>query len=513
MIKSFELEKKVLAGLLQHPQEWSEVSSFLVEEDFYSEESKVHVTLFKMIRNAYNNKEAIDDTILIDRLSRLNATFPDSIDRDEYIRALVFNKISKEVFLNSVKELKKYTFRRKTIAISNKIENFAKTVDPSKPYSFIVEEIDRIYNNEIRSFEMGESRLVNLAEIAEEIIEQRGDNPPEEVGAMSPYPTINKIYGSLVRPGNCTCFAARAKTGKTSLMLDMLLKMSYMNKLPILHFDNGEMSEEELVFRMVSGMSGIPVYLLESGKWRTHGYKNLSPQETVERVRAVWDRMKGIKILYENVAGMGSEEMVSLLKRIYYSEVGRGNELIFSFDYLKTDFNNLGKGADWAFVGKLLHNFKQTISRELKFDGKPTVAMVTSVQTNRSGIVTNRNADTVVDDESVIALSDNIIQFVSHLFLLRKKTMDELVQEGEAFGTHKLKCLAARHLGEDAFGHLNPVEWPDGSKRDNWINLKFDNFNVEERGDGRDVARMLEGSDVQAQVSRGSELELPESLR
>jgi len=513
MIKSFELEKKVLSGLLQHPDQWSEVSSFLVEEDFFSEDSKVHVTLFKMIRNAYNNAEAIDETILIDRLSRLNTSFPDSIDRDEYIRSLAFNKVSKDIFLNSVKELKKYTFRRKTMGICEKIEHFTKTVDPSKPYSFIVEEIDRIYNNEIRSFEMGESKLVNLADIAEEIIEQRGDCPPEEVGAMGPFPTINKIYGSLVRPGNCTCFAARAKTGKTTLMLDMLLKMSYMNKLPILHFDNGEMSEEELVFRMVSGMSGIPVYLLESGKWRSHGYKNLTPEEVVNRVRSVWSKMKDIKILYENVAGMDSEEMVSLLKRIYYSEIGRGNPLIFSFDYLKTDFNNLGKGADWAFVGKLLHNFKQTISRELKFDGKPTVAMVTSVQTNRSGIVTNRNADTIVDDESVIALSDNIIQFVSHLFLLRKKTMDELVQEGESFGTHKLKCLAARHLGEDSFGHLNPVEWPDGSKKDNWINLKFDNFNVEEKGDGRDIVRMLEGSDVQAQVTRGSELELPESLR
>lgn len=513
MIKSFELEKKVLSGLLQHPDQWSEISSFLVEEDFFSQDSKVHITLFKMIRNSYNNAEYIDETILIDRLARLNTVFPDSIDRDEYIRSLVFNKVSKEVFINSVKELKKYTFRRKTLLICDKIEQFTKTVDPSKPYSFIVEEIDRIYNNEIRSFEMGESKLVNLADIAEELVEERGNCPPEEVGIMSPFPTINKIYGSLVRPGNCTCFAARAKTGKTSLMLDMLLKMSYEHRVPILHFDNGEMSEEELVFRMVSGMSGIPVYLLESGKWRTHGYKDLSPKEVVDKVREVWSKMKGIKILYENVAGMTSEEMVSLLKRIYYSEIGRGNQLIFSFDYLKTDFNNLGKGADWAFVGKLLHAFKQTISRELKFDGKPTVAMVTSVQTNRAGIVTNRNADTVVDDESVIALSDNIIQFVSHLFLLRKKTMDELVEETEAFGTHKLKCLAARHLGEDAFGHLNPVEWTDGSKRDNWINLHFDNFNVQERGDGRDVVRMLEGSDVMARITTGAEQQLPESLR
>ena len=100
MIKSFELEKKVLSGLLQHADQWSEVSSFLVEEDFFSEDSKVHITLFKMVRNAYNNAEFIDETIVIDRLARLNTSFPDSIDRDEYIRSLAFNKVSKDVFLN-----------------------------------------------------------------------------------------------------------------------------------------------------------------------------------------------------------------------------------------------------------------------------------------------------------------------------------------------------------------------------------------------------------------------------
>lgn len=512
MIKSFELEKKVLSGLMQHPDSWAEISTLITEDDFYSEDSKVHVTLFKMIRNSLNNREAIDDTILIDRLSRSNIVFPDSIDRNDYVQSLTHFKVSKEIFLNAAKELKKITLLRKSSGIADKIASFVKKADPSKPYSDLIQELDNIYNDEIRNFETADAKLVNLADIAEEVVEDRGENPPKEVGVMSPYPTLNAIYGSIFRPGNMTCVAARAKTGKTTILLDMLLKTAYESGVPVLHFDNGEMSEEELVFRMVSGMSGIPVHLLESGKWRTHGYGSLSAAEVVQRVRSVWSRVKNIKILYENVAGMTPEEMVALLKRIYYSEVGRGNELIFSFDYIKTDFSNLDKGNNWAYVGKTLHDFKQTISRDLKFDGKPTVSMLTSVQTNRSGIVTNRTSDTVVDDESVIGLTDNIIQFVSHLFLLRKKTIDEIGMEGEQFGTHKMKCLAARHLGEDAFGHLNPVEFPDG-KRDNWINLQFSNFNVEERGDARKVAEVLAGNDVHAQMTDSAEADLPPSLR
>ncbi len=216
--------------------------------------------------------------------------------------------------------------------------------------------------------------------------------------------------------------------------------------------------------------------------------------------------MKGIKILYQNVAGTPSEEMCSLLKRIYYAEVGRGNPMIFSFDYIKSDFNNMGKAGDWQLVAKLVHNFKQTIHRELCFDGKPTVAMFTSVQANRAGIIGNKKGDQVIDDESTVSLSDQISQFVSHLFILRHKTIDEIVDEGEQFGTHKLICRAARHLGEDPFGHLNPVEMPDGSKKNNFINLEFDNFNVTDRGDLRDIVRYLNHEDVQVKENDNGDI-------
>jgi replicative DNA helicase len=510
---SFELELKVLSGLLQHPHKWAEISSFITDDDFFSEDSKFHISIFKIIRKALNNAESINDTILIDRIKNLNISFPDSIDPEEYIRAMQYFPIEEKVFENSVRELKKYTIRRKILHISDDFKRFANKVDTTDSYSSIVEGADKIYNDTIRTFELGENKIIDLAEIAEEIVEDRGDNPPEEIGFMSPYPTINKIYGSLLRPGNLLVFAARAKAGKSSIMLDYLLKTSYKYKVPVLHFDNGEMSEHELIFRMVSGISGVPIHLLESGKWRTCGYKDWSSKEVVERVRSVWKQMKGIKILYENVAGMSSEEMISLMKRIYYSEIGRGNPMIFSFDYLKTDFTNLGKGSDWAFVGRLVNSFKQVIHRELKFDGKPCVSMMTSVQTNRAGIVKNKDSKTVVDDESVVALSDDIIRFASHLFLLRKKTIDELVDEGDEFGTHKLICLAARHLGEDPFGHLNPVQMDDGSLRDNFINLNFDSFNVEDRGDLRDIITAKMGNDVHPRGDDVDDDDLPEALR
>jgi len=124
---------------------------------------------------------------------------------------------------------------------------------------------------------------------------------------------------------------------------------------------------------------------------------------------------------------------------------------------------------------------------------------MTSVQANRLGITGNRGADAIVDDESVVSLSDGITQFCSHLFLLRRKIADEINEDGDRFGTHKLVNLKARHLGKDALRDINLVEMPDGSNRKNFINLNVENFRIEERGDLQDIVNSINNVDVNLQ--------------
>jgi replicative DNA helicase len=496
MIFSYELEKKVLSGIIQHPKKWAEVSSFLKDNDFYTESSKVNISIFKLLKNALDNAELIDETILIQRINQLKVSFPDSIDISEYIYSLAFFKISEDVFESSVRELKKFTARREIYATCKDVASFVKNIDPSFKYSEIVEKADQIYNKSIKDFEMNESGPINLFEIMEEVVEERGNNPVDTFGLMGPHDKINDMYGSLLLPGNITVIVARSGVGKTQFCMDYTTKVSATHDVPVLHFDNGEMSEEELIFRQCSAMTGIPVWLLQTGKWRTSSYKGMTPEQVVAKVRSTFKTIKNMEFYYENVAGMSPDEMASLLKRFYYSKIGRGNPLIFSFDYIKSDFGSIGKVDGWQQVSYMVHKFKQTIHRDLCFDGKPCVSMITSVQSNRLGITNNRSADSIVDDESVVSLSDGITQFCSHLFLLRKKIAEEIHSEGNRFGSHKLVNLKARHLGKDPLRAINPVEMPDGSKKSNFINLEFENFCITEKGDLNDIVRSMNNEDV-----------------
>ena len=68
------------------------------------------------------------------------------------------------------------------------------------------------------------------------------------------------------------------------------------------------------------------------------------------------------------------------------------------------------------------------------------------------------------------------------------------MEEEPAFGTHKLKCVKFRHLGEDFAGAIHPVRLPEelgGGLQQNYIHLDINNFAFTEKGDLRDMVRYL----------------------
>ena len=76
------------------------------------------------------------------------------------------------------------------------------------------------------------------------------------------------------------------------------------------------MSEEELIFRQASALTGLPIWLFQTGEWRTHTYNGVSSEDMIKKIRRTLDEVKDMKFYYENVAGMTPDEMCSLLKKV-----------------------------------------------------------------------------------------------------------------------------------------------------------------------------------------------------
>ena len=487
MIHSKELEKNLLAALLKFPEKYVEVANFIDEKDFYTEGSIVHQTIFKILKQSLEKGESVNDVILAERVKSFVSSFEDNIDITEYIKSLALIKISEDNVLTVAKELKKHTVRREIHDSSLKVATKMKSMSRSASFEEIVATADTAYNDQIDLYHMTDNSPQNIYEKMEEMVEDRGENPDKykEAGFMGPHERVNEMYGSLLRPGNITVIVARSGVGKTSFCLNYSTKVSLSyDNVPVLHFDNGEMSETEIVMRQCAALSGVPMNFIESGKWRQN-------EEFVTKIRATWPKIKKMKFYYYNVAGLTVDSMLNIIRRFYYSKVGRGNKMIFSFDYIKTTSVNTANQSSWEAVGEMVNKFKQLIQKEITCNDEPVISMLTSVQSNRYGITNNRNSDALVEDESVVGLSDQITQYSSHMFILRQKTLDEIQSHPQDFGTHKLTCVKYRHLGEDVHRALQPVEWSDGSKKKNAVFLDFDNFDIVERGDMQDLALAL----------------------
>ena len=487
MIYDYELEKQLLAALIKEPDDYCEISNFINSRDFYSENTNLHSSIFSIIKQAIDKSEGIDEVIIAQRVNSLGLSFEDNVNPADYIRSLGMRKVPKGNLIKTARELKKYTVRREIYDSAREVAKKMKGISPDSTYTDIISQADQIYNSRINLYELGNDTPENIYEEMEALIEERGNNPISEFGMMGPHKKVNQIYGSLLRPGNITVIVARSGSGKTQFCMDYSTKVAVKYGIPVLHFDNGEMSKEELIMRQCAALSGVPMHLIETGNWRKAG------QEVVDKIRSVWSQVKNLQFYYYNVGGMDVDGMIKTLKRFYYGKVGRGNRMIFSFDYIKTTSESGGGKNEWQVVGEMVDKFKKCVQKEILHDGNPIIPMITSVQSNRSGITNNRNSSNIIDDESVVSLSDRITQFCSHMFILRNKTADEIESEGRNFGSHKLINVKARHLGQDIAGAVEPIRIGD-TLRKNFINLDFKNFSISERGDLRDIANSMDAN-------------------
>jgi len=315
------------------------------------------------------------------------------------------------------------------------------------------------------------------------MVEERGNNPQEESGLQTPYPEFNRMFGGLL-PGNIYSIISRPGEGKTTWLNDICHKTSIKNNIMALFLDT-EMSTEEIQFRMLASLSGVPLWYIQTGNWR-------KDPDMCEKIREAWKGMENQRYFHYPVGNMSIDEVCSVIRRWYYSKVGRGNPCILAYDYIKMTGESVGKNwAEYQAIGQKIDKLKK-ISEEI---GAP---ILTAMQQNRSGEHFNKRVSNITDDSSTAAQSDRLQWFASFVGIFRRKVPEEIALDAEEFGTHKLIAIKTRFQGRDAAGHQDImrrtiVERVAGREvrstkwTPNFINYDVDNFGVTEKGSLRHI--------------------------
>ncbi len=473
-LTSLECERHALSGLFNNPKILSEIDVFYKDDDF---QNKCHRSIFSIAKQTLLANERLEAAVIAQKLINLGVKFLDQIPIFDYIETIYFQHVNAEGGIANFKELSKLRIRRELWETAKKVSRFVRDKGELK-LSEIVSGCDEIYNSKIGELIKNDSTVcTDIYENIEDTIEEIGNNPPDDSKfMMGPFDSVNKLFGSLHRPGAITVIASRSGVGKTSLGMYMSTYIAEKYNIPICHADNGEMDIRELQFRSVCMFTKgeVPYFALETGKWRNN-------PRWEKLVREVWPRVKKIKFYYINISGLTPKEVITALKRIIYSKIGRITndglpKAVIHYDYLKSFDTTDYKNPEWLQVGLFIQEMKNFLL-DL---GLPLWA---SLQQNRTGITTGKTSSTLVEDEGTLGISDKILQQSTHSFILRNSLLSELQQQGPDFGNLKLKCLKHRHLGEDFQSVLTPVKVEKNKYEKNYVNIKGSSFHFEDKGD------------------------------
>jgi replicative DNA helicase len=467
---SLTIEKHVLAGLMAHPNAWPDVASFINETDFYS---RINRTVFCVVRQLLNKGESVDPVIVAQFIENASITFSDEdVDFFDYVQSISLISINENAVKKTCQELKKFTVAR-TIALTG-----MKLVDVvgsslHKESKEIVGIADAIYNEKISLFDFDEKPQLIFDKL-DELLEGRLNSPNEEVGFLTPYPEFNKLFGGL-RPGNIYAVVSRPAAGKSTWIGDICYKSSMLNndKIKVLILDT-EMETTDVRFRLASSITGVPMWYLETGNYG-------KDPDMLAKVKAAAPAIKRYAPLIHHyyVAGKPIEEIISIVRRWYYSEVGRGNKAIVAYDYVKLTGEKMASNvSEHQVIGNKIDGLKK-LSVELH------VPIITACQLNRS-------AEMGVDDSSAISQSDRLQWYATFVAIFRRKFLEEVEKDGEEYGTHKMIVLKGRFQGRESYGHQDWVRVMEDGKpkyKLNYLNYNIENFNIEERGSLRQMVR------------------------
>lgn len=425
-------EKAVLAGLCRFgSQAFFDIIDIVNSECFTSTEN---VVVFKCITEVLAKSDKADIATILSKGSSLGIA-EEIFNQADYLKELSSYSIDFEAVRSHAKIIRKLDIARKAQYLAQKIYKDLQDITGEESIDVILSKIESPVINFSTSLDTdGEEKTTLLAEGIDDHIKNLMDNPDCATGVPTPWPIYNSIIGGGLRRGGVHLIAARPGTGKSTLSKNESIHYAMNLGIPVLYLDT-EMRRKDQINRFIAALSHVNINDVEDGSFSKNTFQRNSVIESSYK-------LKKIPLYYRNIAGKKFEEVISLLRRWLFKDVGItggvANDCVVVYDYFKLmDSNDLGKMQEYQVMG-----FQITeLSNFCINYGVPCSAYV---QLNRDG-VTKESGDT-------LSQSDRLLWLATSCSIFKKKTPEEIATDGIENGNMKLITVKTRFGQEMDYG-------------------------------------------------------------
>jgi replicative DNA helicase len=266
--QNLDAEKTVIGAVLLDYQLWDQVSSSLVERDFYL---KAHQLIFRAMKELADKGRPIDLLTVADLLSQHSELGP--VGGAEYLAELAscgVSSINLDVYVQLIKEK---SLLRLAIQEAQQIMEEA--------YKQEFESIDYFIDKaEERFFKLSENRqssgltpAIDIVQAAMKRIEALSQLDSEVTGIASGLESLDKMTSGF-QPGELIIIAARPSMGKTAFSLNIAEHMVIRLQKTVAYFAL-EMSKESLMNRLIAMNAGVSMKQIRSGKLNSTSWPKL----------------------------------------------------------------------------------------------------------------------------------------------------------------------------------------------------------------------------------------------
>ncbi len=353
---SLEAEQAVLGSVLIDPEKITDVATMISSEDFYLEE---HKSIFSAMQKLSLQSRDIDPVVLMDALVQEGVY--DIEQSKKYIRTIAEIVPSSSNIKDYAKIVKDKSLLRQLINVCGEITDTAYAEQDAA---------ERIVDSaEAKIFSIAQTKESHdFAHIRDVIIEtyknikEIATNPDAAGGVPTGFSDLDKVLVGLGE-GDLVIIGARPGMGKTAFALNLATNIARMSRKTVCIFSL-EMSNEQLVQRMLSSEALVESYALRSG--------NLTPDDWNKLAKAS-AFLSECDIYIDDTTGINVTGMKAKLRRMK-------NLGLVVIDYLQLMQSDRKIDNRVQEVSEISRNLK-LLAKELKI---PVICCAQLSRTNES---------------------------------------------------------------------------------------------------------------------------------
>jgi replicative DNA helicase len=426
-------ERAVLSGILQYGEEvFLDIGDIVQEQSFTIDSNQVLFKCCKHILEKGQSANTIDIASIYSSAQELGLSHILSQKEEaQHLKAIKDFPVNKENIRKFAAKIRKLEIARLLHKELGNTQEKLLDISGSESISSIISIAeDSIFNFSSSLNNDNDNAPTFMSAGLDEYIEYLQNNKIDQVGISTGFPVYDQSIGGGLRKGTINVIGARPKVGKTLLSDNIGFHIAKQN-IPVLNMDT-EMNKEDHIHRILAMSTEIEINKIETGKFTE------SPVNANKIEQAVKD-LKSAPLYHKSIAGKPFDEQLAIMRRWLVKDVGLNDDgtakdCVIIYDYLKL-MDSSGMSQDLkeyqvlGFMMTSLHNFAV----------KYKVPILAFIQLNRDGI-SKESTDSASG-------SDRIIWLCSNFSIFKRKSDEEIAEDGGKSGNRKLVPVISRHGG------------------------------------------------------------------